>query len=105
MPTIHLSILSRASHYSETIRRCPLRFIRSSSSALPSKTATDLEAVFSAPVIEAYGMTEAAHQIATNRLPPGVRKFGSVGLAAGPEIAVIDESGNRLSPGERGEID
>src|SRR5262249_2840286 len=104
VPTIHLSILSRASQYSEIIRRRPLRFIRSSSSALPAKTAADLEAVFTAPVIEAYGMTEAAHQIATNRLPPGVRKFGSVGFAAGPEIAVMDESGNRLSTGERGEI-
>ena len=104
VPTIHLSILSRASHYSETIRRRPLRFIRSSSSALSAKTAADLEAVFTAPVIEAYGMTEAAHQIATNRLPPGVRKFGSVGLAAGPEVAVMDEAGNRLPSGERGEI-
>jgi acyl-CoA synthetase (AMP-forming)/AMP-acid ligase II/thioesterase domain-containing protein len=104
VPTIHLSILSRASHYSETIRRRPLRFIRSSSSALSAKTAADLEAMFTAPVIEAYGMTEAAHQIATNRLPPGARKFGSVGPAAGPEVAVMDESGNRLSSGERGEI-
>src|SRR5262249_58733953 len=98
------TILSHASHYSEIIRRRPLRFIRSSSSALSAKTAADLEAMFTAPVIEAYGMTEAAHQIATNRLPPGARKFGSVGLAAGPEVAVMDESGNRLSSGERGEI-
>jgi len=104
VPTIHLTILSHASHYSEIIRRRPLRFIRSSSSALSAKTAADLEAMFTAPVIEAYGMTEAAHQIATNRLPPGARKFGSVGLAAGPEVAVMDESGNRLSSGERGEI-
>jgi len=104
VPTIHLSILSRASHYSEIIRRRPLRFIRSSSSALSAKTAADLEAMFTAPVIEAYGMTEGAHQIATNRLPPGARKFGSVGLAAGPEVAVMDESGNRLSSGEPGEI-
>jgi oxalate---CoA ligase len=74
VPTIHLSILSRAPQYSETIRRRPLRFIRSSSSALSAKTAADLEDVFTAPVIEAYGMTEAAHQIATNLLPPGARK-------------------------------
>jgi acyl-CoA synthetase (AMP-forming)/AMP-acid ligase II/acyl carrier protein len=64
----------------------------------------ELEARFRVPVIEAYGMTEAAHQIASNPLPPGKRKPGSVGVAAGPEIAVMDEAGGLLAPGERGEI-
>ena len=63
----------------------------------------ELEAVFHAPVIEAYGMTEAAHQMASNPLR-GVRKPGSVGLAAGPEIAVMDEAGRLLGPGVAGEV-
>ena len=56
------------------------------------------------PVIEAYGMTEAAHQMASNPLPPQVRKPGTVGRAAGPEISVLDNDGNAVPPGARGEI-
>jgi acyl-CoA synthetase (AMP-forming)/AMP-acid ligase II/acyl carrier protein len=63
-----------------------------------------LEELFEVPVIESYGMTEAAHQMASNPLPPGQRKVGSVGLAAGPEVSVMDGAGNLLSPGEIGEI-
>jgi len=63
----------------------------------------ELEATFHAPAIEAYGMTEAAHQMASNPLH-GVRKPGSVGLAAGPEVAIMDENGNLLGAGEVGEI-
>ena len=55
-----------------------------------------LEDVFTTPVLEAYGMTEAAHQMACNPLPPACRKPGSVGLPAGVEIAIADASGARL---------
>src|SRR5262249_40090622 len=64
----------------------------------------ELEEVFGAPVIESYGMTEAAHQMASNPLPPGKRKPGSVGIAAGPEVGVIDADGKLLPPGSTGEI-
>ena len=65
----------------------------------------ELEQTFHAPVIEAYGMTEASHQMASNPLPPGIRKPGSVGLAAGPEVAIMAEDGEELlAAGERGEI-
>jgi oxalate---CoA ligase len=80
-----------------------MRFIRSSSSSLPPQVIRELEAVFHAPVIEAYGMTEATHQMAANPLK-GVRKPGSVGLAAGPEIAIMDEEGRLLERGETGEV-
>jgi len=90
VPTIHQAVLARAATHSGTIARCPLRFIRSSSASLPPQVMADLESVFQAPVIEAYGMTEAAHQIASNPLPPRRRKPGSVGVAAGPQIAVMD---------------
>jgi non-ribosomal peptide synthetase component E (peptide arylation enzyme) len=64
----------------------------------------ELERVFRAPVIEAYGMTEAAHQMASNPLPPRPRRPGSVGVAAGPEIAIMDERGTLLGRGAIGEV-
>ena len=65
---------------------------------------SELEAAFARPVIEAYGMTEAAHQMASNPLPPGARKPGTVGIAAGPEVAIMDEAGNLLPPAQIGEV-
>lgn len=103
VPTMHQAILARAGHHRDVIARHPLRFIRSSSSALPPQVIVELEAAFRAPVIEAYGMTEASHQMASNPLR-GARKPGTVGPAAGPEAAIMDEAGNLLSAGETGEI-
>ena len=103
VPTMHQALLTRAGRHKEVIARNPLRFVRSSSSSLPPTVIGELEAVFKCPVIEAYGMTEATHQMASNPLR-GVRKPGSVGLAAGPEIAIMDEAGRLLGPGEPGEV-
>jgi acyl-CoA synthetase (AMP-forming)/AMP-acid ligase II len=103
VPTMHQAILTRAGHNKDVIARHPLRFVRSSSSSLPPQVIAELEATFHAPVIEAYGMTEAAHQMASNPLH-GVRKPGSVGIAAGPEVAIMDEAGKLLGAGEVGEI-
>ncbi|MBY0612402.1 MAG: acyl--CoA ligase [Beijerinckiaceae bacterium] len=103
VPTMHQAILTRAAGNKETIERYPLRFIRSSSSSLPPQVITELEAVFGAPVIEAYGMTEASHQMASNPID-GTRKPGSVGLAAGPEVAIMGENGTILPPHQIGEI-
>tara|TARA_Y100001954_G_C15747919_1_gene572084 strand:- start:792 stop:1442 length:651 start_codon:yes stop_codon:yes gene_type:complete len=64
----------------------------------------ELEKTFGCPVIEAYGMTEATHQMASNPLPPATRKPGTVGVAAGPEIAIMGERGQFLRDGETGEI-
>ena len=104
VPTIHHAVLARAQTAPATIRKHSLRFIRSSSSALPPQVMLGLEDILQVPVIEAYGMTEAAHQVASNPLPPGQRKVGSVGLKAGPEVAIMDEAGNLLSAGKIGEI-
>jgi acyl-CoA synthetase (AMP-forming)/AMP-acid ligase II len=104
VPTMHQAILSRAANNKEVIARVPLRFIRSSSSSLPPQVLAELEATFHAPVIEAYGMTEAAHQMACNPLPPAQRKPGTVGIAAGPEVAIMDMDGHLLKAGDTGEI-
>ena len=103
-PPIHQAVLKTASCHLEIVARSRLRFIRSASSAMPPQLIVDLERVFQAPFIEAYGMTEAAPQIASNRLPPSQRKVGSVGRAAGPEVAIMNEAGEVIAPGEVGEI-
>lgn len=104
VPTMHQTILSRAANNKDIIEANPLRFLRSSSSSMPTQVITELETVFKAPLIEAYGMTEAAHQMACNPLPPAKRIPGSVGIAAGPEIAIMDTAGNMLPAGTIGEV-
>jgi len=104
VPTMHQTILSRAANNRAVIEANPLRFIRSSSSAMPTQVIREIEQVFGAPLVESYGMTEAAHQMAANPLPPRARKPGAVGIAAGPEMAIMDPDGKLLPPGEIGEI-
>jgi len=81
-----------------------LRFIRSCSAALPPEMMAKMEQVFGAPVLEAYGMTEASHQMASNPRPPASRKPGSVGPGTGVKIGIMDGNGNLLAAGERGEV-
>ena len=104
VPTMHQAILLRAPKNEDAVAGSKLRFIRSSSSSLPPTVLAELERVFRTRVAEAYGMTEAAHQMASNPLPPRERKPGTVGVAAGPEIRVVDEQGKTVAVGARGEI-
>ena len=104
VPTMHQAIVSRGKGNADVIARNPLRFLRSSSSSMPPQVIQELEALFNAPLIEAYGMTEATHQMACNPLPPGIRKPGKVGIAAGPEVGIMDLDGSLLPRGETGEI-
>ncbi len=104
VPTMHQAILSNVRAHPTAIERHCLRWIRSCSASLPAAVALELEKCFGVPVIEAYGMTEAAHQIASNPLPPKERKIGSVGLSTGTEIAVMDDQQRLLSNGEIGEV-
>ena len=103
VPTMHQAILTRAAGNREIIARNPLRFVRSSSSSMPPQVIAAVESTFGAPLIESYGMTEASHQMASNPLR-GTRKPGAVGLAAGPEIAIMGDNGELLNPREIGEI-
>jgi len=96
VPTMHQGVLDEASLRPDWAKRSGLRLIRSSSASLPPSVMQKLERTFHCPVIEAYGMTEAAHQMASNPLPPYARKPGSVGKAAGPEIGIINEKGDLM---------
>jgi len=103
VPTIHTILLNTVDeHLGGPVP--PLRFVRSCSSALAPATQEAFEARFETPVLQAYGMTEAAHQMATNPLPPGVRKENSVGLPTGIEVAILDDAGNELPHGAVGEV-
>ncbi len=105
VPTMHQAVLEQVRREPETAGRVHLRFIRSCSSALAPQVARDLETVFSVPVLEAYGMTEGTHQIASNPLPPRPHKFGSVGLATGTtRVSILDERGRALPAKTVGEI-
>jgi acyl-CoA synthetase (AMP-forming)/AMP-acid ligase II len=99
VPTMHQAILLRAARNRDVIDAAPLRFLRSSSASLPGQVMEALGETFAAPVIEAYGMTEATHQMASNPLPPRAQKPGSVGIAAGPQLRIAHELENRLIDG------
>jgi acyl-CoA synthetase (AMP-forming)/AMP-acid ligase II len=103
VPTMHQMLLLRNRGERPTGSEY-LRFIRSSSSPLSGETMRQLESRFGAPVVEAYGMTEASHQMASNPLPPGERRPGSVGRATGIKIGVMDEAGSLLGADAQGEV-
>jgi acyl-CoA synthetase (AMP-forming)/AMP-acid ligase II len=105
VPTLHHLLLARAdSAAGRPAGAERLRFIRSCSASLAPQLMHDLEAAFGAPVVEAYGMTEAAHQMASNPLPPGERKPGSVGIGTDVRIGIMDAARRLLQAGERGEV-
>jgi acyl-CoA synthetase (AMP-forming)/AMP-acid ligase II len=98
-PTLHQMFLERAPATVDTRR---LRFVRSCSSAMAPELAERIEDYVGAPLLEAYGMTEASHEMAANPLPPGRRVPGSVGVATGAEVRLVDEQGADVDggPGE-----
>lgn len=101
VPTLHDAVIRRVGG---GMPDTGLRFIRSASAPLAPALAASLEACFQVPVVEAYGMTEAAHQIASNPLPPGERKPRSVGLPTGCDVAILDSDGAHGEPGSVGEV-
>ena len=104
VPTMHQAILLRAEKNLELAKNLNLRLIRSSSASLPPAVFEKLNNVFGCSVIEAYGMTEATHQMTSNPLPPKKQKPGFVGIPAGPEVCIMDEKDKILNQGETGEI-
>ena len=100
-PTLHQMILDRAD---EAGPPATLRFARSCSSALSPALMERAERGYGVPMLEAYGMTEASHQMASNPLPPAARIPGSVGVPTGTEIGVADQAGRLLPEGTPGEV-
>jgi len=104
VPTMHQAVVAESKRKIGRVCATSFRFIRSSSSSLAPGLMKELEDTFGVPVIESYGMTEAAHQMSSNPLPPGKRIAGSVGLPAGPDVMILDEAGNPLPHDTTGEI-
>jgi acyl-CoA synthetase (AMP-forming)/AMP-acid ligase II len=102
VPTMHQLLLARAHH--KPAEAASLRFIRSCSAPLSPGLIHKIEGLFGVPFVEAYGMTEAAHQMTSNPLPPRHRKAGSVGVGAGLRISIVDQEGNHLGTNQRGEV-
>jgi acyl-CoA synthetase (AMP-forming)/AMP-acid ligase II len=103
VPTMHQMLLMR-NRGERPLGADGLRFIRSSSSALSPETMAQLESRFGAPVVEAYGMTEASHQMASNPLPPAARRPGTVGTGTGVRIGIMTDAGELLPEGSVGEV-
>ncbi|MGH9169748.1 MAG: amino acid adenylation domain-containing protein [Acidimicrobiales bacterium] len=102
VPAIHRAVLDSMARNGTPAHG--LRFVRSSSSPLPPVLMAELETTLGIPAVEAYGMTECSHQLATNPLPPETRKPGTVGVAAGTEIAILHDGHIRTRPGLTGEV-
>jgi len=102
VPTMYQLLLARAERQGRS-QAGALRFVRSSSAAMAPSALAAAEDLFGAPFVEAYGMTEASHQMTANPLPPGERKPGSVGIDGLTEVRVMREDGTWAAPGERGE--
>jgi acyl-CoA synthetase (AMP-forming)/AMP-acid ligase II len=98
-PTIHTELIEHGTGSAPSIR-----FVRSCSSALSPALFGRLEELYQAPVLEAYGMTEASHQMTSNPLPPGRHLPGSVGVPAGAEVRIVDQAGRDLPAGQPGEV-
>jgi oxalate---CoA ligase len=98
-PTIHTELIEHGTGPAPSIR-----FVRSCSSALSPALFRRLEELYQAPVLEAYGMTEASHQMTSNPLPPGRHLPGSVGVPAGAEVRIVDQAGRDLPAGRPGEV-
>jgi acyl-CoA synthetase (AMP-forming)/AMP-acid ligase II len=103
-PTMHQAIIARASRNAEIVKANSMRFIRSSSAPLPPVIIEQMEATLNAPVVESYSMTEAAHLMSTNPLPPKTRKPGTVGYGFGVEVGIMDEAGKLLEKEQLGEV-
>jgi len=102
VPTMHQLLMARTHH--KPAEADTLRFIRSCSAPLSPELIHKIENEFGVPFVEAYGMTEASHQMTSNPLPPRHRKAGSVGVGAGLRVRIMDPDGHSLENNECGEI-
>lgn len=99
VPTMHQALLER----DDAFGSARLRFVRSASAALAPPTMDALERAWRAPVLEAYGLSEAPNHTC-NPLPPGERKPGSVGVAQGNAVTIVGDDGSVAAVGAVGEV-
>ncbi len=103
VPAILAILAARRPPPAEVARR--VAFARSASAPLPLRTLESFEAATGIPVVETYGMTEAASQITSNPRPPAKRRPGSVGRPVGVELRIVDRDRAPLPAGGIGEVE
>lgn len=103
-PAMLTALVPRAEERKQHARPGRLRLIRCGSASLPGAMLTRAELAFGVPVLENYGMTEAAPQITSSPLPPGERKAGSAGCPTGIEVRIVGAGGELVGRGQTGEI-
>ena len=104
VPTMHQALLLRAKRNVQKCKDLKLRLIRSSSASLPPAVFEELNEIFACPIVEAYGMTEATHQMTSNPLGANMQKAGFVGIITSPAVCVMDQQGVQKQTGEEGEV-
>ena len=104
VPTMHQALLLRAKRNVQKCKDLKLRLIRSSSASLPPAVFEELNEIFACPIVEAYGMTEATHQMTSNPLGTNMQKAGFVGIITSPAVCVMDQQGVQKQTGEEGEV-
>ena len=104
VPTMHQALLLRAKRNIQKCRELELRLIRSSSASLPPAVFEELKKIFGCPIVEAYGMTEATHQMTSNPLGANMQKAGFVGIITSPAVCIMDEHGVQKQRREEGEV-
>ena len=104
VPTMHQALLLRAKRNVQKCKDLKLRLIRSSSASLPPAVFEELNDIFACPIVEAYGMTEATHQMTSNPLGANMQKAGFVGIVTSPAVCVMDQQGVQKQTGEEGEV-
>ena len=103
VPTMHRAILEAGRADPELARACRFRLIRSSSSSMPADVRDGLQSLFACPVVEAYGMTEATHQI-SSQAPTDNCRHGNIGVPRPGTLRIADAAGNALPDGTEGEV-
>ncbi len=101
--TFYRDILAQAPKYTRVIEKASLSFMKAGGMRFPQEDAEKIEALFKAPIMSAYGMTETGW-IASEPLPPKTRKAGAVGLQVIDEVKLIDEQGESVDVGQTGEV-
>ena len=102
-PAFLTAVLERLRTLPAGRRALPLRFVLSTASYLPEPVRSELEALLAVPVREFYGLAEAGMMTAP-ALAPGDAHPGTAGRVPAGELAIRDDGGAFLPPGEAGQV-
>lgn len=100
-PAIYADVLRRARQGGLSLRQPRLRFLRCGSAALDDGLRAEISTAFGAPLLEAYGMSEA---LIIAGVPARDPRQGTVGRPVADELAVFGPDNQPCAPDGAGEI-